>query len=141
MEANTGQALWEKPCALGRPQSRPLRGGRRPAQGTAAALAQRGFVTRSRRCALDPPLTIPYLSQAQLSQALNGVSDKAKEAKEFLVQLKNILQQIQVSELGVHAAGQALPPGGGRASLARALEHCRGLACLTQPCCREHSAC
>lgn len=35
--------------------------------------------------------------QAQLSQALNGVSDKAKEAKEFLVQLKNILQQIQVS--------------------------------------------
>lgn len=36
--------------------------------------------------------------QAQLSQALNGVSDKAKEAKEFLVQLKNILQQIQVSE-------------------------------------------
>lgn len=36
--------------------------------------------------------------QAQLSQALNGVSDKAKEAKEFLVQLKNILQQIQVSK-------------------------------------------
>ncbi|XP_055444022.1 tripartite motif-containing protein 67 isoform X6 [Bubalus kerabau] len=33
--------------------------------------------------------------KAQLSQALNGVSDKAKEAKEFLVQLKNILQQIQ----------------------------------------------
>lgn len=32
-----------------------------------------------------------------MSQALNGVSDKAKEAKEFLVQLKNILQQIQVS--------------------------------------------
>jgi hypothetical protein len=41
--------------------------------------------------------------QAQLSQALNGVSDKAKEAKEFLVQLKNILQQIQVSRL--HLAG------------------------------------
>lgn len=41
--------------------------------------------------------------QAQLSQALNGVSDKAKEAKEFLVQLKNILQQIQVSR----TAGQA----------------------------------
>ncbi|MEQ2193998.1 Tripartite motif-containing protein 67, partial [Xenoophorus captivus] len=31
----------------------------------------------------------------QLSQALNGVSDKAKEAKEFLVQLKNMIQQIQ----------------------------------------------
>ncbi|XP_068610189.1 tripartite motif-containing protein 67 [Brachionichthys hirsutus] len=31
----------------------------------------------------------------QLSQALNGVSDKAKDAKEFLVQLKNMLQQIQ----------------------------------------------
>ncbi|ELW68157.1 Tripartite motif-containing protein 67 [Tupaia chinensis] len=35
--------------------------------------------------------------KAQLSQALNGVSDKAKEAKEFLVQLRNILQQIQVT--------------------------------------------
>ncbi|XP_039706278.1 tripartite motif-containing protein 67 [Pteropus medius] len=34
--------------------------------------------------------------KAQLSQALNGVSDKAKEAKEFLVQLKNILQQVQM---------------------------------------------
>ncbi|XP_026089606.1 E3 ubiquitin-protein ligase TRIM9 isoform X2 [Carassius auratus] len=33
--------------------------------------------------------------KCQLSQALNGVSDKAKEAKEFLVQLKNLLQQIQ----------------------------------------------
>ncbi|AWP20344.1 putative tripartite motif-containing protein 67-like [Scophthalmus maximus] len=33
----------------------------------------------------------------QLSQALNGVSDKAKDAKEFLVQLKNMLQQIQES--------------------------------------------
>ncbi|MEE6475396.1 hypothetical protein FKM82_010739 [Ascaphus truei] len=33
--------------------------------------------------------------KTQLSQALSGVSDKAKEAKEFLVQLKNILQQIQ----------------------------------------------
>ncbi|MGH0163068.1 UNVERIFIED_CONTAM: hypothetical protein FKN15_044127 [Acipenser sinensis] len=31
----------------------------------------------------------------QLSQALNGVSEKAKDAKEFLVQLKNLLQQIQ----------------------------------------------
>ncbi len=35
--------------------------------------------------------------QCQLSQALNGVSDKAKDAKEFLVQLKNMLQQIQVT--------------------------------------------
>ncbi|XP_065124832.1 E3 ubiquitin-protein ligase TRIM9 isoform X2 [Paramisgurnus dabryanus] len=33
--------------------------------------------------------------KCHLSQALNGVSDKAKEAKEFLVQLKNLLQQIQ----------------------------------------------
>ncbi|KAK1171490.1 E3 ubiquitin-protein ligase TRIM9-like [Acipenser oxyrinchus oxyrinchus] len=33
--------------------------------------------------------------KSQLSQALNGVSDKAKDAKEFLVQLKNLLQQIQ----------------------------------------------
>lgn len=36
-------------------------------------------------------------SQCQLSQALNGVSDKAKDAKEFLMQLKNMLQQIQVT--------------------------------------------
>ena len=35
--------------------------------------------------------------QCQISQALNGVSDKAKDAKDFLVQLKNMLQQIQVS--------------------------------------------
>lgn len=40
-----------------------------------------------------------YFFQAQLSQALNGISDKAKEAKEFLVQLKNILQQIQVMNI------------------------------------------
>ncbi|XP_061099533.1 tripartite motif-containing protein 67 isoform X8 [Conger conger] len=33
--------------------------------------------------------------KCQLSQALSGVSDKAKDAKEFLVQLKNMLQQIQ----------------------------------------------
>ncbi|TSL47529.1 E3 ubiquitin-protein ligase TRIM9 [Bagarius yarrelli] len=33
--------------------------------------------------------------KCQLSQALNGVSDKAKDAKEFLMQLKNLLQQIQ----------------------------------------------
>ncbi|XP_048842257.1 E3 ubiquitin-protein ligase TRIM9 isoform X1 [Brienomyrus brachyistius] len=33
--------------------------------------------------------------KCQLSQALNGVSDKAKDAKEFLVQLKMMLQQIQ----------------------------------------------
>lgn len=37
-----------------------------------------------------------FFLQCQLSQALNGVSDKAKDAKEFLVQLKNMLQQIQV---------------------------------------------
>lgn len=40
-------------------------------------------------------LSVP--PQCQLSQALNGVSDKAKDAKEFLVQLKNMLQQIQVT--------------------------------------------
>lgn len=40
----------------------------------------------------------PSLSlQSQLSQALNGLSDRAKEAKEFLVQLRNMVQQIQVS--------------------------------------------
>ncbi|XP_075396720.1 tripartite motif-containing protein 67 isoform X3 [Tenrec ecaudatus] len=41
--------------------------------------------------------------KSQLSQALNGVSDKAKEAKEFLVQLKNILQQIQENGLDYEA--------------------------------------
>ncbi|XP_008844022.1 tripartite motif-containing protein 67 isoform X5 [Nannospalax galili] len=41
--------------------------------------------------------------KAQLSQALNGVSDKAKEAKEFLVQLRNILQQIQENGLDYEA--------------------------------------
>lgn len=39
-----------------------------------------------------------YLSrpQGQLSQALNGLSDRATEAKEFLVQLRNMVQHIQV---------------------------------------------
>ncbi|NXP48403.1 TRIM9 ligase, partial [Heliornis fulica] len=37
--------------------------------------------------------------QSQLSQALNGLSDRAKEAKEFLVQLRNMVQQIQVLRL------------------------------------------
>ncbi|XP_028903233.1 tripartite motif-containing protein 67 isoform X2 [Ornithorhynchus anatinus] len=41
--------------------------------------------------------------KAQLSQALNGVSDKAKEAKEFLVHLKDILQQIQENSLDYEA--------------------------------------
>ncbi|XP_074920226.1 tripartite motif-containing protein 67 isoform X7 [Chelonoidis abingdonii] len=41
--------------------------------------------------------------KTQLSQALNGVSDKAKEAKEFLGQLKNILQQIQENGLDYEA--------------------------------------
>ncbi|XP_029903137.1 E3 ubiquitin-protein ligase TRIM9 isoform X4 [Myripristis murdjan] len=42
------------------------------------------------------PLAVMWKQhKCQLSQALNGVSDKAKDAKEFLVQLKNMLQQIQ----------------------------------------------
>ncbi|XP_018120716.1 tripartite motif-containing protein 67 isoform X1 [Xenopus laevis] len=41
--------------------------------------------------------------KAQLSQALSGISDKAKEAKEFLVQLKSILQQIQENGLEYEA--------------------------------------
>lgn len=35
-------------------------------------------------------------AQGQLSQALNGLSDRATEAKEFLVQLRNMVQHIQV---------------------------------------------
>ncbi|XP_078069494.1 E3 ubiquitin-protein ligase TRIM9 [Mustelus asterias] len=41
--------------------------------------------------------------KAQLSQALNGVSDKAKEAKEFLVHLKNMVQLIQENGVEVEA--------------------------------------
>ncbi|XP_043920556.1 tripartite motif-containing protein 67 isoform X2 [Protopterus annectens] len=41
--------------------------------------------------------------KAHLSQALGGVSDKAKEAKEFLVQLKGLLQQIQENSLEYEA--------------------------------------
>ncbi|CAG13222.1 unnamed protein product, partial [Tetraodon nigroviridis] len=36
------------------------------------------------------------LHKGQLSQALNGLSDRATEAKEFLVQLRNMVQHIQV---------------------------------------------
>ncbi|XP_028251753.1 E3 ubiquitin-protein ligase TRIM9 isoform X1 [Parambassis ranga] len=35
------------------------------------------------------------LHKTQLSQALNGLSDRATEAKEFLVQLRNMVQHIQ----------------------------------------------
>ncbi|KAM7403512.1 hypothetical protein PAMA_004122 [Pampus argenteus] len=38
-------------------------------------------------------VTVPH--QGQLSQALNGLSDRATEAKEFLVQLRNTVQHIQ----------------------------------------------
>uniref|UniRef100_H2SID5 Tripartite motif containing 67 n=1 Tax=Takifugu rubripes TaxID=31033 RepID=H2SID5_TAKRU len=42
------------------------------------------------------PLAVMWKQhKCQLSQALNGISDKAKDAKEFLVHLKNLLQQIQ----------------------------------------------
>ncbi|XP_034435877.1 E3 ubiquitin-protein ligase TRIM9 isoform X3 [Hippoglossus hippoglossus] len=42
------------------------------------------------------PLAVMWKQhKCQISQALNGVSEKAKDAKEFLVQLKNMLQQIQ----------------------------------------------
>lgn len=34
--------------------------------------------------------------QGQLSQVLNVLSDRATEAKEFLVQLRNMVQHIQV---------------------------------------------
>lgn len=42
-------------------------------------------------------------AQGQLSQALNGLSDRATEAKEFLVQLRNMVQHIQVGPQ-THAA-------------------------------------
>ncbi|KAK4821938.1 hypothetical protein QYF61_004942 [Mycteria americana] len=41
--------------------------------------------------------------QSQLSQALNGLSDRAKEAKEFLVQLRNMVQQIQENSVEFEA--------------------------------------
>ncbi|EGW13935.1 Tripartite motif-containing protein 9 [Cricetulus griseus] len=44
---------------------------------------------------------VPTLSQ--LSQALNGLSDRAKEAKEFLVQLRSMVQQIQENSVEFEA--------------------------------------
>uniref|UniRef100_A0A8C0EUI7 Tripartite motif containing 9 n=1 Tax=Bubo bubo TaxID=30461 RepID=A0A8C0EUI7_BUBBB len=43
------------------------------------------------------------LLRSQLSQALNGLSDRAKEAKEFLVQLRNMVQQIQENSVEFEA--------------------------------------
>ncbi|XP_075386996.1 E3 ubiquitin-protein ligase TRIM9 isoform X11 [Tenrec ecaudatus] len=43
------------------------------------------------------------LHKSQLSQALNGLSDRAKEAKEFLVQLRNMVQQIQENNVEFEA--------------------------------------
>ncbi|XP_015132245.1 E3 ubiquitin-protein ligase TRIM9 isoform X12 [Gallus gallus] len=43
------------------------------------------------------------LHKSQLSQALNGLSDRAKEAKEFLVQLRNMVQQIQENSVEFEA--------------------------------------
>ncbi|NP_001392316.1 E3 ubiquitin-protein ligase TRIM9 isoform 33 [Mus musculus] len=40
---------------------------------------------------------------SQLSQALNGLSDRAKEAKEFLVQLRTMVQQIQENSVEFEA--------------------------------------
>ncbi|XP_073466099.1 E3 ubiquitin-protein ligase TRIM9 isoform X9 [Aquarana catesbeiana] len=43
------------------------------------------------------------LHKSQLSQALNGLSDRAKEAKEFLVQLRNMVQHIQENSVEFEA--------------------------------------
>uniref|UniRef100_H3B3Q5 Tripartite motif containing 9 n=1 Tax=Latimeria chalumnae TaxID=7897 RepID=H3B3Q5_LATCH len=43
------------------------------------------------------------LHKSQLSQALNCLSDRAKEAKEFLVQLRNMVQQIQENSVEFEA--------------------------------------
>ncbi|XP_060243601.1 E3 ubiquitin-protein ligase TRIM9 isoform X17 [Meriones unguiculatus] len=43
------------------------------------------------------------LHKSQLSQALNGLSDRAKEAKEFLVQLRSMVQQIQENSVEFEA--------------------------------------
>ncbi|ERE72301.1 E3 ubiquitin-protein ligase [Cricetulus griseus] len=42
-------------------------------------------------------------ANSQLSQALNGLSDRAKEAKEFLVQLRSMVQQIQENSVEFEA--------------------------------------
>lgn len=49
-------------------------------------------------CNSSSVTSLSFSLQNQLSQALNGLSDRAKEAKEFLVQLRNMVQQIQVPE-------------------------------------------
>ncbi|CAB1442409.1 unnamed protein product, partial [Pleuronectes platessa] len=92
--------------------------------------------------------------RCQISQALNGVSDKAKDAKEFLMQLKNMLQQIQHTtsvelrpESGQEAGhkeeeerkrNSAAPgPGSLRSSLVVQEEHGGGVefeACLVAQC-------
>lgn len=46
-------------------------------------------------CCISDVLSVSS-AQGQLSQALNGLSDRATEAKEFLVQLRNMVQHIQV---------------------------------------------
>uniref|UniRef100_A0A803YS75 Tripartite motif containing 9 n=1 Tax=Meleagris gallopavo TaxID=9103 RepID=A0A803YS75_MELGA len=57
----------------------------------------------------DPSPSPPHSRQLlqhmndQLSQALNGLSDRAKEAKEFLVQLRNMVQQIQENSVEFEA--------------------------------------
>ncbi|XP_037097110.1 E3 ubiquitin-protein ligase TRIM9 isoform X1 [Syngnathus acus] len=43
------------------------------------------------------------LHKGQLSQALNGLSDRASEAKEFLVQLRNTVQHIQENSVEFEA--------------------------------------
>lgn len=43
-------------------------------------------------------LLLSLYFQGQLSQALNVLSDRATEAKEFLVQLRNMVQHIQVQQ-------------------------------------------
>uniref|UniRef100_A0A8C3XG44 Tripartite motif containing 9 n=1 Tax=Cyanoderma ruficeps TaxID=181631 RepID=A0A8C3XG44_9PASS len=58
------------------------------------------------------------LHKSQLSQALNGLSDRAKEAKEFLVQLRNMVQQIQVR------SAQCLPEGRCLSVVRDQISHC-----------------
>nr|XP_021509669.1 E3 ubiquitin-protein ligase TRIM9-like [Meriones unguiculatus] len=67
-------------------------------EGTVLVEEKNGFWAFKRRD--EEGLLLP---ESQLSQALNGLSDRAKEAKEFLVQLRSMVQQIQENSVEFEA--------------------------------------
>uniref|UniRef100_G1NLY7 Tripartite motif containing 9 n=1 Tax=Meleagris gallopavo TaxID=9103 RepID=G1NLY7_MELGA len=95
----------------GRPALRHVRHGAallcRDARGCESSPSEGGPVCwepEGARCHLPSvPMKTSLQQSSQLSQALNGLSDRAKEAKEFLVQLRNMVQQIQENSVEFEA--------------------------------------